>query len=71
MAIHVTLTGVRGAFAPFLGMALFVGWDNMGWLPASSGLGPWLFIVSAALGLIAWRGFENLSREIDPRVTRA
>ena len=69
MGIHVTLTGVRGAFAPFLGMALYVGWDRMGWLPASSGLGPWLFMISAALGLIAWRGFENLSREIGPRVT--
>ncbi len=30
MGIHVTLTGVRGAFAPFLGMALYLGWDAKG-----------------------------------------
>ena len=69
MGIHVTLTGVRGAFAPFLGMALYVGWDAIGWLPASGGLGPWLFMFSAVLGLFAWRGFEALSREIGPRVS--
>jgi len=64
MGIHVTLTGVRGAFAPFLGMALYVGWADAGWLPASGGLGPWLFLLSAALGIVAWRGFELLRREI-------
>ena len=69
MGIHVTLTGVRGAFAPFLGMALYVGWDAIGWLPASGGLGPWLFMISAVLGLFAWHGFETLSREIGPRVS--
>lgn len=66
MAIHVTLTGVRGAFAPFLGMALYLGWQAHGLLPASQGLGPWLFVVSAVLGLIAWRGFHRLQREIGP-----
>ena len=28
MGVHVTLTGVRGAFAPFLGMLLYVGWAS-------------------------------------------
>ncbi len=28
MGIHVTLTGVRGAFAPFLGMALYLGLEQ-------------------------------------------
>jgi hypothetical protein len=27
MGVHVTLTGIRGAFAPFLGMALYLGWN--------------------------------------------
>ena len=69
MGIHVTLTGVRGAFAPFLGMALYLGWDAQGYVPGSTGLGPWLFLASAALGVIAWRGFDKLAREIGPRVT--
>ena len=66
MGIHVTLTGVRGAFAPFLGMALYLGWEARGWLPANPGLGHWLFVLSALLGLIAWRGFDRLQREIGP-----
>lgn len=67
MAVHVTLTGVRGAFAPFLGMALYLGWDAKGYVPGSTGLGAWLFLVSAILGVIAWRGFDVLQREIGPR----
>ena len=70
MGIHVTLTGVRGAFAPFLGMALYLGWDAKGYVPGSTGLGPWLFLVSAALGIVAWRGFHLLSREIGGRVEK-
>ena len=69
MGIHVTLTGVRGAFAPFLGMALYLGWNAKGYVPGSTGLGPWLFLLSAVLGVIAWRGFDRLAREIGPRVT--
>ena len=68
MAIHVTLTGVRGAFAPFLGMALYLGWNAKGYLPASPGLGPWVFLLSTALGVVAWRGFDALRRDIGPRV---
>jgi len=64
MGIHVTLTGVRGAFAPFLGMALYLGWDARGVLPAMPGMGAWLFLVSALLGVTAWRGFDRLRREI-------
>ncbi|MEO8856551.1 MAG: MFS transporter [Burkholderiaceae bacterium] len=67
MGVHVTLTGVRGAFAPFLGMALYLGWDSKGYVPGSTGLGPWVFLVSVVLGVIAWRGFEKLNREIGPR----
>lgn len=68
MGIHVTLTGVRGAFAPFLGMALYLGWDAPGYIPDSTGLGPWVFLLAAALGAVAWRGFDVLAREIGPRV---
>ncbi len=64
----MTLTGVRGAFAPFLGMALYLGWDAKGYVPGNSGLGAWLFLVSAGLGLVAWRGFEKLRHEVGPRV---
>ncbi len=64
MGIHVTLTGVRGAFAPFLGMALYLGWRGGEMLPAMTGLGPYLFLVSAALGVMAWRGFNTLRHEV-------
>lgn len=68
MGIHVTLTGVRGAFAPFLGMALYLGWDAQGYLPGASGMGAWLFVLSAALSVLAWRGFHVLQKEIGPRI---
>jgi len=68
MGIHVTLTGVRGAFAPFLGVALYTGWEelNLGVLsiPAFAGIGPGVFAVSAALSLIAWIGFWRLARKM-------
>jgi len=64
MGIHVTLTGVRGAFAPFLGMALYLGWDAKGYVPGASGLSAWLFVLAAALGIIAWRGFEKLRIDV-------
>ena len=51
MGMHVTLTGVRSAFAPFLGMALYLGWDAKAYVPGNSGLGAWLFLVSALLGV--------------------
>ena len=68
MGIHVTLTGVRGAFAPFLGMALYLGWDAQGYVPGSTGMGAWLFMLAAVLAVIAWRGFHVLQKEIGPRV---
>ena len=67
MGIHVTLTGVRGAFAPFLGMALYLGWDAKGYVPGSSGLSAWLFLVSALLGVVAWRGFHKLCKDVRSR----
>ncbi len=64
MGIHVTLTGVRGAFAPFLGMALYLGWEQGAVLPGLSGLGAYLFVVSAVLGIFAWRGFNRLRHDV-------
>jgi MFS family permease len=71
MGIHVTLTGVRGAFAPFLGMALYLGWSQGTVLPEVQGLGPYLFIVSALLGVLAWRGFNTLRHEVRMDIRQA
>lgn len=70
MGIHVTLTGLRGAFAPFLGMALYLGWDATGYVPGSTGLSAWVFMLSAFLGVIAWRGFDRLRRDVRDRPMR-
>jgi hypothetical protein len=68
MGIHVTLTGVRGAFAPFLGVALYTGWPlidlGMVTIPEFKGIGPGVFAVSALLSLIAWIGFWRLARRM-------
>ena len=70
MGIHVTLTGLRGAFAPFLGTALYLGWSNQGALPDFAGIGHYVFLVSAALGVVAWRGFDKLRKSIRKRPRR-
>ncbi|MGE3301992.1 MAG: hypothetical protein AB7M12_02640 [Hyphomonadaceae bacterium] len=64
MGVHVMLTGVRGAFAPFLGMALYVGWPASALLFAFPGLGEWLFIASAILAATAWQGFTRLRGDV-------
>jgi MFS family permease len=69
MGVHVTLTGIRGAFAPFLGMALYLGWaahplPGLGVLPAWDGLGQGLMLLSAALSGISALGFRSLQRRI-------
>ena len=73
MGVHVTLTGIRGAIAPFLGMALYLGWSARPIpftglaLPAWSGLGDTLLILSAVLSSVAALGFRSLKRRIDRR----
>ncbi len=65
MGIHQTLTGVRGAFAPFLGTLLLAGWEPFslfgkefrGW----NGIGPNVFLITAGLSVVAWCGFVHLS----------
>lgn len=71
MGIHQTLTGVRGAIAPYLGVLLLAGWDNHQglphWLglPAFDGIGPWVFAITTAGSVIAWLGFVRLTRQVE------
>ena len=74
MGIHVTLTGVRGAIAPFLAVILYDGWDadalarlGVAEVPAFDGLGPTLFGVYLAGIVVAVLGFVRL----DQRMTAA
>ncbi len=58
MGVHVTLTGVRGAIMPFLGMVLYIGWQDQGF----AGIGSGLFAVAAALSAVSWWGFRRLHK---------
>ena len=69
MGIHVTLTGVRGAIAPFIGIALYKGWNNGKLLglvniPAFEGIGYSVFGITTGLAVISWIGFTWLDRVI-------
>ena len=58
MSLHVTLTGIRGAFAPFLFMALYVGVaDWNGW-------GAWVFFFASAVACLSAWGFWKLKRDL-------
>ena len=58
-----------GPVAPALMQAYCKAHPGCEWhaLPGTAGLGAWLFLVSALLGVVAWRGFDRLAREIGPR----
>jgi len=63
MGVHVTLTGVRGAVAPFVGMALATGWAaitlplvDVQW-PGFDGIGFHVLGVAACIGLVGQLGF--------------
>ena len=66
MGIHVTLTGIRGAFAPFLALILFTG--NIQFTSKITLELPWLkmgyhvFLLTAALSMIAELGFIRLGK---------
>lgn len=64
MSVHVTLTGVRGATAPFLGTALYHGWSVIGFLPAFGGISAHLFAFTTLLAAWSWRGFNNLALDM-------
>ena len=59
MGIHVTLTGVRGAIAPLLGMLLY---SNLGGI---SGDGAWVFAVAAFICGLSGLGFNHLYRQME------
>ena len=70
MGVHATLTGLRGAFAPFLGMLLYLGADARALpgglvLPALPALGGWMMLLAAGLALVATLGFARLQRRIE------
>jgi hypothetical protein len=64
MGVHATLTGLRGAIAPFLGVALYVGVERQQLagiaLPRLPALGGWSMLLAALLSTIATRGFARL-----------
>lgn len=70
MGLHVTLTGLRGLFAPFVGMLLFVGWSERSalglTLPAFAGIGSGAFLIPVLLSSVAGIGFLRLWRQIRP-----
>jgi hypothetical protein len=65
MGIHVTLTGVRGALGAYVAVALLDGIHISGlkW----AGIGPYTFVVTAALATIAQIGFNALDRSMNNR----
>jgi len=70
MGLHVTLTGLRGTFAPFVGALLYAGFEGATLpllgvaLPAFPGVGGWTMIVGAVLSTLATLGFVALARQV-------
>jgi len=62
MGVHQTLTGIRGAIAPFLGMALYAGIEG-GYLPFD-GIGSHVFLVTFTSAVLSSLGFYLLSRQV-------
>jgi MFS family permease len=70
MGVHATLTGLRGAFAPFLGMLLYLGAEPRALpggllLPELPALGGFMMLLAAALALVATLGFARLQRDVE------
>jgi MFS family permease len=57
MALHVTLTGIRGLIAPPIGIAIFHALDRL-----APGLGPWALFVPLALQVAGANEFNALRR---------
>jgi MFS family permease len=68
MAIHQTLTGVRGIIAPFLGVLLYTGYEHFDLLgvhiPAWPGIDYWVFAITAVFAFIGWLGFVRLDQQV-------
>ena len=60
MGIHVTLTGVRGAIAPLLGMFLYTHWGGID----DGGFGAWVFAVAAFISGLSGIGFNRLYHQM-------
>ncbi|MBL0926611.1 MAG: MFS transporter [Phycisphaerales bacterium] len=66
MGLHVTLTGVRGLFAPFIGALLYHGWSlrlpglDLSW----RGIGAWSLILCGLISLWSVWLFVRLDRDI-------
>ena len=59
MSVHVILTGIRGVFAPYLGVFIYVSF-------AAYGHGGLVYAVSLVLNIIGAIGFIMLSRQLKP-----
>lgn len=62
MGVHVTLTGIRGVIAPFIGTLLYQGM-SMNWLgdgAAIPAMGPWTFLIVAGISTIGALMFVKL-----------
>ena len=57
MAVHVTLTGIRGLIAPFVGTSLYVWFETFG-----AGSGAWVFAIAGVLLVIGSIGFAVMAR---------
>lgn len=71
MAIHQTLTGIRGSVSPFFGVLLYTGWHaydnvlNTGInIPAWGGIGYWVFAITLVLAITGWVGFVRLDKQL-------
>ncbi|MGP1310995.1 MAG: hypothetical protein ACTS27_12435, partial [Phycisphaerales bacterium] len=69
MGVHVTLTGVRGAIAPFIGAALYTGFmvSAMGIDLTFPALGSWTFVLLTLMSLVAVGVFVWLDRTMNTR----
>lgn len=71
MGVHVTLTGIRGVFAPFLGTLLFLP-AAMDWLAPGlryPGMGAWTFVLLAAVSATGGAMFVKLYRDTRHRTS--
>ncbi len=61
MAVHVTLTGVRGIIAPLLAVTLYTWFESL-----SPGAGPFVFLVCATLTMLGAIGFVIMAKTMKP-----
>ena len=62
MGVHVTLTGVRGMYAPILAVVIYELLEGL-----RPGLGPWVLALSLLLTLSGTVGFHVMARKMGSR----